>query len=82
MAATWFNAGRYRKNVPINSVSDDRHIAIPRKILKEVGALYVVISQNASLVVITSEKIKYHLNTVGHDILRISKSSIFINLKN
>jgi len=37
---------------------------------KKFGALYVVVRRDFSLVVITFEKIKYHINSVGHDVLR------------
>ena len=41
-----------------------------QKDFKKVGTLYVAVSRNYSLVVITSEKIEYHTNAVGHDVLR------------
>jgi len=42
---------------------------------KKIEALYVVVSRKSSLVVITFEKMKYQMNTVGHDVLRIASQS-------
>ena len=54
----------------------DSFLAIPRKILKMVRSLYVVVSRNSSLVVITTEKINYHMNTVGYDLLNLEKQKV------
>ena len=43
---------------------------ILRKIVEKFRTLSVVVSRNANSVVITSEKIIYHMNTVGFDVLR------------